>query len=701
MRANVFLLAGFCLAATVVTGCGDSGTTAANGRMGGENIDAFGSVDDLPNCTPKREGKVLFVTEENGKYQMQVCEDGIWKEMGQPLAVFESDDDFPNCTPSREGNEAYANSESAVYVCNDGAWTEKMQVQASENGKEPTSSFADEEKKTESSGSTEMDDGESSGSSESNSSTNSSTSINSSTSVKSSTSMASFSPRVGPGPVSQYGELKAGTNSSGKGRIYGTCNDYSTSGHEVQVRGMSLFWSMDSAQSKYWSKSTVNGLVQKLNIELIRAAMGVDGDWGYGNYFTKTSFYQGLMDDVVQAAIDNDIYVIIDYHSHIANENVANAKSFFSRMAQKWGGYDNVIFEIFNEPACAVGGSTSCSNFMTWSTIKNYATQVIATIRQYSDNLVIVGTPMWDQQPNAAISSPINDANVAYAFHYYAGTHSTSSEGANAVSAMNAGLSVFVSEWGTINADGDGSVAGSNSGWQTWLDTYKLSSANWAVSDKAEGASMFTTAGAWNYSASGNWVKNNVFSKNPSSYKTCGSGQSVITPTSSSSSGTVVISGTDVLGGDGAFDNCTSLASCGWTTQNLSSTTYGWDGWVKLDLNDDYEYVLGFYVEEPFVYDWYLQALYSFTLTPGYTYQIVGDGYTYDSSHGTVSIGVLINTDVGIFDWEGTVDGEFMSETYNACGTSQPATLYVSGGKMIGGFAIRNIRLLRTPISCN
>ena len=235
MRANVFLLAGFCLAATVVTGCGDSGTTAANGRMGGENIDAFGSVDDLPNCTPKREGKVLFVTEENGKYQMQVCEDGIWKEMGQPLAVFESDDDFPNCTPSREGNEAYANSESAVYVCNDGAWTEKMQVQASENGKEPTSSFADEEKKTESSGSTEMDDGESSGSSESNSSTNSSTSINSSTSVKSSTSMASFSPRVGPGPVSQYGELKAGTNSSGKGRIYGTCNDYSTSGHEILV----------------------------------------------------------------------------------------------------------------------------------------------------------------------------------------------------------------------------------------------------------------------------------------------------------------------------------------------------------------------------------------------------------------------------------------------------------------------------------
>lgn len=702
MKRNVVFLAEMCLGITVVTGCGDSGTMAANGKTDGENIVA--SVDDLPNCTPKREGNVLFVTEEDGNYQMQVCEDGIWKEMGQPLAVFESDDEFPNCTPSREGNEAYANSESTVYVCNDGAWTEKMQVQTPENGKEPTSSFADEEKKTESSGSTEMNDdqssnsnGEASGTSVSGPSTSSSSSINSSTSVKSSTSMASFSPRVGPGPVSQYGELKAGTNSSGNGRIYGTCNDYSTSGHEVQVRGMSLFWSMDSAQSKYWSKSTVNGLVQKLNIELIRAAMGVDGDWGYGNYFTKTSFYQGLMDDVVQAAIDNDIYVIIDYHSHIANENVANAKSFFSRMAQKWGGYDNVIFEIFNEPACAVGGSTSCSNFMTWSTIKNYATQVIATIRQYSDNLVIVGTPMWDQQPNAAISSPINDANVAYAFHYYAGTHSTSSEGANAVSAMNAGLSVFVSEWGTINADGDGSVAGSNSGWQTWLDTYKLSSANWAVSDKSEGASMFTTAGAWNYSASGNWVKNNVFSKNPSTYTTCGSGQSTITPVSSSSSGGQVTSGTDVLGGDGAFDNCTSLASCGWTTQNLSS----YYGWVKLDLNDDYEHVLGFYTVSPSEFSWDLQALYSFTMTSGYAYQIVGDGYTYDDSYGTAYIGVVDNADNGIFEWTGTVDGEFASATYKNCGTSKSVKLYVSGGDMTGGFAIRNIRLMRTPISCN
>ena len=119
MKGNVVFLIGACLWITVVTSCGDSGTTAHDGKMDGEKFVAFDSVDDLPNCTPKREGTVLFVTEENGKYQMQVCEEEIWKEVGQPLAVFESDDDFPNCTPSREGNEAYANSESVIYICND------------------------------------------------------------------------------------------------------------------------------------------------------------------------------------------------------------------------------------------------------------------------------------------------------------------------------------------------------------------------------------------------------------------------------------------------------------------------------------------------------------------------------------------------------------------------------------------------------
>lgn len=323
------------------------------------------------------------------------------------------------------------------------------------------------------------------------------------------------------GPVSAYGQLQAGKNSSGKGQIYGSCKGVS-SGNEVQVQGMSLFWSIASdVGAPFWTADYVSGLVSRQNIQIIRAPMGVDEDWQAGNYFTNTSRYQGLMNTVVQAAIDNDIYVIIDYHSHKADVNVNNAKSFFKYMAEKWGKYDNVIFEIFNEPID-----------QTWSTIKNYADQVIPVIRQYSDNLILVGNPYYDQNPNEATNNPINDKNVAYTFHFYAGTHNTGNQGANAVSAMNSGLSVFVSEWGTVNADGGGSVSGNSSTWLNWMNDHKLSGANWSVSNKNEGASYFNGS-AWNYSESGNWVNTNIFSKLPKSYTAC-SGSSA--PIQSSSS---------------------------------------------------------------------------------------------------------------------------------------------------------------------
>ena len=323
------------------------------------------------------------------------------------------------------------------------------------------------------------------------------------------------------GPVSQYGQLMAGKNSAGQGRIYGSCQGVK-SGSEVQVQGMSLFWSIAGDVGDFWNSSTVTGLVQRQNIQIIRAAMGVDENWGSGNYFTDQSKYQGMMDAVVQAAIDNDIYVIIDYHSHKASSDVNSAKTFFSRMAQKWGGYDNVIFEVFNEPTS-----------QSWNEIRTYANAVVATIRQYSDNLVLVGNPSWDQFPNYAINNEVTDSknNIAYTFHFYAGSHSTGNEGSHAVSAMNSGLSVFVSEWGTVNADGDGGVSGNASTWLNWMNQYKLSGANWAVSTKGEGASYFNGS-AWNYSESGKWVNSNIFSKLPTSYTGCSAGPQ---PASSSS----------------------------------------------------------------------------------------------------------------------------------------------------------------------
>lgn len=113
---------------------------------------------------------------------------------------------------------------------------------------------------------------------------------------------------------------------------------------------------------------------------------------------------------------------------------------------------------------------------------------------------------------------------MAYTFHYYANTHSITGQGNAAVRAMEAGLSVFVSEWGTGNADGKGTPnVQRNDDWQAWMDKYKLSSANWSASKISEGTAAFTseaTADSLVYSVSGELVKS-YLAKNPDSYTKC------------------------------------------------------------------------------------------------------------------------------------------------------------------------------------
>lgn len=339
------------------------------------------------------------------------------------------------------------------------------------------------------------------------------------------------------GPVSQYGQLQAGRNALGQGRIYGNCPTYAIPGNEVQVKGMSLFWSNYTPNAQLWNRQIIEGLVNRHKIQIIRAPMAVDDNgWGNRHYFaeTKTDYYQQLLDSVVVAAIENDIYVIIDYHSHVAADYTNRAMEFFKIQAKKWGGYNNVIFEIFNEPLCAHGSqgdNSNCENYggmLKWGGIKKYADQVIPVIRRYSDNLIVVGTPQWDQYPNDAASDPIADNNVAYTFHYYAGTHMIEWEGMHAEQAMNDGLSVFVTEWGTVNADGAGNVSESNWSWQEWLNQNQLSSANWTVGKNKSGSEYFyidfNPDGEWVYTESGQWMNDKVFSTLPEndSYTSCG-----------------------------------------------------------------------------------------------------------------------------------------------------------------------------------
>lgn len=342
------------------------------------------------------------------------------------------------------------------------------------------------------------------------------------------------------GPVSQYGQLITGKNSAGEGHIYGSCEGVKD-GAEVQVRGMSLYWSLMPQAVEYWSEEGIASMVRDMNIQIVRAAMATGSeDWngeyngqklqGYGS---NPTLQKNLMKTVVEAAIKQDIYVIIDWHSHNANNQTEASKAFFQEMAQTYGQYDNVIFELFNEP-----------EDISWSIVKDYANQVIPTIRQYSDNLILVGNPRWDQKPHWAARDGVTDSgnNTAYTMHFYAVDHCIygtegwgdgdrdKCPGQSAEDAIKAGSAVFVSEWGTGDKSGGGYPdATKNQNWQEFINKYKLSWANWSASHISEGTAAFSGSSNKNslqYSASGDVVKG-YLATNPTTYTKCGEPQTI------------------------------------------------------------------------------------------------------------------------------------------------------------------------------
>lgn len=263
---------------------------------------------------------------------------------------------------------------------------------------------------------------------------------------------------------------------------------------EQSLAGSSFFWSNNNyGGERYYNNATVSWLKSNWQSTIVRAAMGVEDS---GGYIDDPVSNRNRVIALVDAAIANDVYVIIDWHSHRAEDNQAAAVTFFTDMANRYGDSNNVIFEIYNEPI-----DTS------WSQIKAYSNVVIDAIRGAgSDNLIIVGTPFYSQRVDEAAAAPITGfANIAYTLHFYAGTHGNDLR-EKATTALEAGIPLFVSEWGTVNASGDGGVdIAETQRWMTFLRTNNISHLNWAVNDKQEGASIIkrgtSTAGNWPDSA--------------------------------------------------------------------------------------------------------------------------------------------------------------------------------------------------------
>ena len=269
--------------------------------------------------------------------------------------------------------------------------------------------------------------------------------------------------------------------------------------------GPSLFWSNTGwGADKYYNAEVIASIHKNWHATIVRAAIGADKNGGYaadpeGNY--------AKAERVIDAAIDQGMYVIVDWHSHDAHKNPALAIAFFEKIARQYGTSPNLIYEIYNEPLQNVDWST---------TIKPYAEQVIKKNRAIDpDNLIIVGTQTWSQDVDKAAADPIQGfSNIAYTLHFYAGSHGQSLRD-KAQQALDKGIALMVTEWGTVNANGDGGVDKKQT--ELWMDFVRknhLSICNWALNDKKEGASELKTGtapdGKWtdaNLTESGLYVK--------------------------------------------------------------------------------------------------------------------------------------------------------------------------------------------------
>ena len=276
-------------------------------------------------------------------------------------------------------------------------------------------------------------------------------------------------------PVKQWGQLQV------KGAQL--C-DYR--GNPVVLRGVSFGW--HNIWPRFYNKKAVKTLKNDWHATVIRAAMGVSTV--EDNYQDNPEFAIKCIETVVDAAIKNNVYVIIDWHSH--EMLTQKAVEFFGRMAQKYGKYPHVIYELYNEP---VNDS--------WESLKEYCQAVSAEIRKYDpDNVILMGCPHWDQDINLVAESPIKGIdNLMYTVHFYAATHGDYLR-QRMEDAAKAGIPIFVSESGACEASGNGRLdAESEQLWIDRMEKYKISWVCWSLSDKDETCSMLlpraTATGPW------------------------------------------------------------------------------------------------------------------------------------------------------------------------------------------------------------
>lgn len=303
---------------------------------------------------------------------------------------------------------------------------------------------------------------------------------------------------------------------NGKLKVSGT-KMVNECGYTVQLHGM-------STHGPQWfgnciCQEAVQTMVDDWNINIFRYAMYVQEQ----GYITNPSMWRSEIDKYADLCEQLGIYYIIDWHvlnPGNPNVNLNEAIEFWDYMSKKHASKKHILYEICNEP-----------NGVQWGTVKEYAEKIISTIRKNDPNtIIIVGTPTWSQDVDAASQNKLSDPNVMYTLHFYAGSHGQQLR-SKAETAMQNGCAIFVTECGTSSASGDGSYSpDAMRQWVSWMNQHEISWCNWSFADKGEVASALNPGAcnsrSWNNTtASGTLIKS-LFKESTFQFTNCSSANS-------------------------------------------------------------------------------------------------------------------------------------------------------------------------------
>jgi len=276
-------------------------------------------------------------------------------------------------------------------------------------------------------------------------------------------------------------------------------------GSPVQLNG--LFLRALKAESKFLNDECFATLANEWKIDVIRIPF-MSAQWYSEPSYIGDPHYEQLIDKAVSLSEKYGMYCIIDWHVLGDGNPMLHAeesRDFFARLARKYGAKKHVIYEICNEPN---------GKDVSWdAVIKPYAESVIPVIKAGNkDALVIVGSSTWSQDVDKVAKKPLDFSNVAYAFHFYSGTHKE--ELRKRVAEASGKIALFASEWGSSNCDAQGGpFIAETEKWMNLMNDKKISWCHYALTDFPESAAILKpnarADGAWkdaDLTASGKFI---------------------------------------------------------------------------------------------------------------------------------------------------------------------------------------------------